>query len=252
MNDLRKRGGIMEEKRPIPEDALFFEYQFKFEDGTEQDIRIHLDPVTLEYIPERTLAGDEWTRLDHHQCNACPFEAGARADCPLALCIEDLVKVFQEKFSYERAEITVETNERTYFKKTTMQKGLSSILGILMVSSGCPVMAKLRPMVRFHLPFCSVLETTFRTTSTYLLGQFFLMQKGKAPDFTFQGLVDIYRDVNMVNKGMGDRIRSMAGKDASINALIVLDMFALDIPLSIEEHIKDLEPYFSPYLVAMA
>jgi Domain of unknown function (DUF6901) len=57
-------------------------------------------------------------------------------------------------------------NERSYFKKTTMQKGIVSLLGILLVSSGCPVMAKLRPMVRFHLPFASMLATTFRTTIT--------------------------------------------------------------------------------------
>jgi hypothetical protein len=74
-----------------------------------------------------------------------------------------------------------------------------------------------------------------------------LKRRGDDPDFTFKGLIDIYRDVNMVNKGMGDRIRAMAGKDASINALIVLDMFALDIPLSIDDQIKDLEPFFSPY-----
>jgi hypothetical protein len=233
--------------RPIPEDALFFDYRFKFEEGTEQAIRIHLDPVTLEYVPGKPLEGDEWTRLDQHQCETCPLKPEEHPHCPLALAIEDLVGVFLDHFSYETAEITVETNERTYYKQTTMQKGLSSILGILMVSSGCPVMAKLRPMVRFHLPFSSVLETTFRTTSTYLLGQFFLKRRGDDPDFTFKGLIDIYRDVNMVNKGMGDRIRAMAGKDASINALIVLDMFALDIPLSIDDQIKDLEPFFSPY-----
>jgi hypothetical protein len=237
----------MAEQRPIPEDALFFDYLFKFEAGEGQRIKIHLDPATLEYLPQEPLKGDEWTRLEHHQCATCPLEAAEYPHCPLALAVEDLVRVFQEHFSYERAEISVETNERNYFKQTTMQKGLSSILGILMVSSGCPVMAKLRPMVRFHLPFSSVLETTFRTTSTYLLGQFFLRSKGHEPDFTFTGLVDIYRDVNMVNKGMGDRIRSMAGKDAGINALIVLDMFALDIPLSIEEQIKELEAFFAPY-----
>jgi hypothetical protein len=128
-----------------------------------------------------------------------------------------------------------------------MQKGLSSILGILMVTSGCPIMDKLRPMVRFHLPFPSVLETTFRTTSTYLLGQFFLYKRGKEADFSFDGLVEIYRNVNIVNKGMSKRIRSMAGKDASVNALIILDIFAIGIPLRIEDQVAELEPFFRPY-----
>lgn len=231
----------------LPDDAVFFDYLFKFEDGTKTDIRIHLDPVTLEYLPQQSLTGDEWTRLEHHQCESCPLEPKDDPHCPLALAVEDLVNVFLEKFSYESAEITVHTNERTYFKDTTMQKGLSSIMGILMVSSGCPVMAKLRPMVRLHLPFSSVLETTFRTTSIYLLGQFFLKKRGKISDFTFEGLLEIYKHVNMVNRAMAERIRAMAGKDASVNALIILDMFALDIPLSIEEQIEEIEPFFSPY-----
>ncbi|MBW1705741.1 MAG: hypothetical protein JRJ86_11330 [Deltaproteobacteria bacterium] len=231
----------------ILDDAVFFDYLFKFEDGTEKEIRIHLDPVTLKYLPKQPLTGDEWTRLENNQCESCPIDPKTHPHCPLALAIEDLVSVFKEKFSYESAEITVYTNERTYFKDTTMQKGLSSIMGILMVSSGCPVMAKLRPMVRLHLPFSSILETTFRTTSTYLLGQFFLKKKGKISDFTFEGLLEIYKNVNMVNRSMAERIRSAAGKDASVNALIILDMFALDIPLSIEEQIEDIEPFFRPY-----
>ena len=39
----------------------------------------------------------------------------------------------------------------------------------------------------------------------------------------------------------------MAGKDASVNALVILDIFALDIPLSIDDQIGELEPFFSPY-----
>jgi len=230
-----------------PDDTVFFDYLFKFEDGTEKKIGIHLDPVTLEYLPQKSLTGDEWTRLENHQCESCPLDPKHDPHCPLALAIEDLVNFFQEKFSYETARISVHTNERTYFKDTTMQKGLSSIMGVLMVSSGCPVMAKLRPMVRLHLPFSSILETTFRTTSTYLLGQFFLKKRGKVSDFTFEGLLEIYKNVNMVNRSMADRIRSAAGKDASVNALIILDMFALDIPLSIEEQIEGIEPFFRPY-----
>jgi len=234
-------------QQPIPEDALFIHYLFQFEDETEHEIKIYLDPLTLQYLPQHPLPGDEWTRLGHHQCEGCPLDTDHHPHCPLALTIEGLVRTFIEKFSYEAAEITIETNERTYFKETTMQKGLSSILGILMVSSGCPVMDKLRPMVRIHLPFASVMETTFRTTSAYLLGQFFLQKRGKAPDFTFEGLVEIYKHVNMVNNGMAKRIGSMAGKDASVNALIILDIFAQDIPLTIEDQIAEIEPFFSPY-----
>jgi len=231
----------------MPEDVLFFDYRFEFEDGSKKGVRIHLDPDTLRYLPERALKGDDWTRLDFHQCETCPLDPRKTPDCPIALSIEDLVAVFRDKFSYEAAKVAVHSNDRTYLKETTLQKGLSSILGILMVSSGCPIMAKLRPMVRLHLPFSSVMETTLKTTGTYLLGQFLLKQKGRPADFSLEGLREIYRNVGMVNRGMARRIQEFSGKDASINALIILDIFALNIPLSLEAHILEIEPFFSPY-----
>tara|TARA_B100000686_G_scaffold86198_1_gene93073 strand:- start:90 stop:251 length:162 start_codon:yes stop_codon:yes gene_type:complete len=48
------------------------------------------------------------------------------------------------------------TDERCYVEHTTMTEAVSSLLGIYMVTSGCPVMDKLRPMVRFHLPLATV------------------------------------------------------------------------------------------------
>ena len=111
----------------IPESMLFFDYLFKFEDGEEHDFMIHLHPETLQYLPQEALIGDDWTRLEHCQCGHCPLDKEQAPHCPIALSIEGLVKAFRDKFSYERAKITVYTYERTYFKITTMQKGVSSI-----------------------------------------------------------------------------------------------------------------------------
>ena len=229
------------------EGMLYFKYLFKFEDGEEHDITIYLHPETLQYMPQQDISGNEWTRLEHHQCENCLLDPQENPHCPIALSIEGLVREFSEKFSYEEGDMTVHTKDRSYFRHTTMQKTVSSLMGILMVSSGCPIMDKLRPMVRFHLPWATVLETTFRTTSTYLLGQFLLQAADREFDFSFSGLVDIYKGVNTVNKGIAKRIGSMAGKDASINALIILDIFAVDIPLSIEEQVGELRPFFQSY-----
>ncbi len=200
-------------------ERLFFDYVFKFEDGEEHLFTVNLDPETLRYLPQEPLKGDNWTRLEHNQCENCSLDPEHDRDCLVALSIKDLAKDFAEKISYETADVTVHTNERSYFKKTTMQKGIASLLGILMVSSGCPVMAKLRPMVRFHLPFASILETTFRTTSTYLLGQFFPKDPDKTSDFSFEGLVETYRNINMVNKAIAKRLHSIAGEDATKKCL---------------------------------
>ena len=229
------------------QDALYFEYRFTFQDGSFTNISIQLDEKSLAYIPQRVLAPDSWTHLDFCRCSVCPLDVRTSPHCPIALSIKDLVAEFGNRVSYEEAEVEVVTRERCYYEKTTLQRGLSSILGILMVTSGCPIMDRLRPMVRFHLPFPTVLETTFRTTGTYLLGQFFLKNRGLPADFTFQGLVEIYRGVKGVNKAIASRIRSLSRKDASVNALIMLDLFAVDVPLSIEDQIADLEPFFHTY-----
>ena len=145
----------MEEQTKVPEDKkqgkrstqsgnqkhkLFFYYLFQFEDGEKQRFAIFLDPVSLQYLPQRPLKGDEWTRLDHEQCENCPLNPEEVPHCPVALSIKDLVSEFRDKISYNEAKITIQTVERAYFKKTDLQKGISSIMGILMVSSGCPIM----------------------------------------------------------------------------------------------------------------
>lgn len=71
--------------------------------------------------------------------------------CPIAARVVDLVESFRDSVSYEEVTVTVETAERSFRSRTSLQKGLSGILGIYMVSSGCPVVNKLRPMVATHL-----------------------------------------------------------------------------------------------------
>ncbi len=228
-------------------EPLLFIYKFAFREGREKVIRIALEPDTLQHIPLKAPVPDSWTRLTSSRCPVCPLDPGETPHCPVALGIRDLVLDFRDRTSHEEVDVKVETSERIYFERTSIQRGLSSILGILMVTSGCPVLDKLRPMVRFHLPFPSLQETAFRATSAYLLGQFFLKKRGLEADFTLNGLVEIYNRIKVVNKAMADRIRALRGKDANINALILLDAFAMDIPFTIEERIAELEPLFHTY-----
>lgn len=230
--------------------TLVFDYCFIFEDGSTKQIPVHLDPETLSYLSRGKESPDGWSRLEFHQCTICPFDPESVPHCPIALSIRDLISEFRERISHERVEVRVKTNERTYYENTSIQRGLSSILGILMVTSGCPVMDKLRPMVRFHLPFPSMMETICRSTSIYLLGQYFLMKRGWTPDFTLKGLADTYRKVKLVNEAMASRLRALNMKDAGVNALIILDLFAMDVPMSIEDQVSDLEPFFQTYFNA--
>ena len=237
----------MLKETPMPAGKeLAFKYYFMFEDGTRATYEICLDQGTLLLKPERKIQSSSWTRLEHHKCNNCPLNESDHADCPLALNLSAVVPRFSKMFSYEKVNVLVETETRTYSKNTTLQSGLSSMLGIYMVTAGCPIMDRLRPMVRFHLPFATIEETVFRSVSTYLLGQYFEHKKGRSPDLTLKGLMDGYQQIQMVNHGLAGRMRSIVDKDANLNALVVLDVFAKELPFSIESSLENLEYLFSP------
>ena len=95
-------------------------------------------------------------------------------------------------------------------------------------------MSKLKPMVRFHLPFASVQETINRSVSSYLLGQYFNYKEGKEADWDLAGLKQSYKEIQTVNYGMAGRLRSISAKDANVNALIILDIFAKEMPETID------------------
>ena len=97
--------------------------------------------------------------------------------------------------------MTVIVKERGYFKIGTLQEGLSPLLGIIMTTSGCPVMEPLKPMVRYHLPFASLEETVFRMVSMFLMAQFIRSQAGKQPEWQLDGLMKIYSGSKKIEQG---------------------------------------------------
>jgi hypothetical protein len=130
----------------------------------------------------------------------------------------------------------LETEEREYSKRTSLQKGVSSMLGIIMVTSGCPILNKLKPMVRFHLPFANIEETIYRAVSMYLVKQYFRKRKGLEPDWELQTLLNDYKEIHTVNQAFYKRLSFMKGKDANVNALIILDNFANYINFTLDSN----------------
>ena len=226
---------------------LRYLYKFQFDDGTQKKFELVLDEASLELIREDPDPKPEWTKLNYSQCENCPLPA-TEEYCPVAVSLAGLVETFHDAASYEAAMVTVETSQRTYFKKTTLQKGLSGIIGIYMSTSNCPITSKLRPMTRFHLPFANTIETFFRSISSYLTAQFLLMRRGEKPDWELEGLRDIYKEVNTVNKGMAARLHRATEKDANINAVVILHSFGDGITYFIESGLADLEPMFEVFL----
>ena len=162
----------------------------------------------------------------------------------VAVNLAAVVETFKDAVSFESTTVTVETAERIYEKTTTLQKGLSSIIGIYMVTSDCPVMDRLRPMVRFHLPFASVDETIYRAVAMYLVAQYFRMRSGRPPDWQLQHLADIYGEVAKVNAGMMERLRHASTEDANVNALTILSEQGEMIPMFLEGSLAEMEHLF--------
>lgn len=227
--------------------AIRFVYAFQFDDGTQKTFEILLDPFTLEFLSDKDAPKPEWTELTYHQCEQCPLGKEVK-HCPVAVNLSKVVHSFRDSRSFEHAVVTVSTAERNYVKDTTVQKGLSSIVGLIMVTSGCPAMDTLRPMVRFHLPFATALETFYRAVSMYLTAQYFVLQKGLQPDWQLKDLVEKYKAMSKVNKGMSERLSSASHKDANVNAVVILHSFGESVPYLIENGLAEIEHLFNGYI----
>lgn len=222
----------------------FFKYTFDFGNGEVKEFEIHLDKNTLKQKEPRLEEYPDWVELKNFRCPNCPLEPETNKYCPLAQNLSSLIPEFYNLPSYEEVVVTVETINRTYYKKTSLQSGVSSLLGIYMVSSGCPVMGKLKPMLFSHLPFASLDETQVRVLSIFLLGQYVKWKKGEKPDWEMTKLIDIYEDIRILNLHVCQKVANLEKKDTSINSIVILNNFADYVTFTIDENlIEEIEIY---------
>jgi hypothetical protein len=224
---------------------ITYRYSRAGQSGTTFALRFDSETSVLADLPS---TGPEWTALEVHQCANCPLTPEQNPHCPMALALMEPVARFGEVRSYSQVAVEVVTEERTVSFEGGAQDGISPLIGLLCAASGCPVTAPFRPMARFHLPFASELETVYRAASMYLLGQYFRAGKGSTTDLELNGLLDIYRNIEVVNRAMAKRLREAAREDSTVNAIVVLDLFAKTMPLAVEESLEDLRGLFDAYL----
>jgi hypothetical protein len=223
-------------------------YCFRMADNSRLDFKWELKPPDLGLkgnIPEQLPA---WTKLDFHQCSNCPLTVVTHLYCPLAANIVNVVQQFDGLISYEKVRIEIVTKERRISQRTTVQKGISSMLGLVIATCGCPHTEFFKPMARFHLPLASKEETVFRATSMYLLAQYYLKKECRIADFEFEGLTRIYHNIQIVNLAIAERLRAAAITDSSINAIVILDSYAQALPLAIEKSLAEIRPLFLSFL----
>jgi len=228
-------------------DDIEIQYCFKLDEHTIEVIDLCLDARTLDIVDNRT-EYPEWTRLEFHQCTHCPLDSETHPYCPVAISLASVTELFDNVFSHDEIDLEVITSERRVLQHTTAQRGISSLLGLLIATSGCPYTNYLKPMARFHLPLASEEETIFRAAGMFLLAQFFLRKQGKESDLDFAGLTKIYADLHTLNTMIAERLRSATRTDSSVNAVILLDMFTNMMPYVIEDHLDEIRHLFDSYL----
>ncbi len=217
-------------------EPLRFVYRFEFDDAPPKAFEVLLDPDSLELIrPESPAPPPDWTALEVGQCEGCPLHVQKDPVCPVATALVEVVEFFADAYSHEEALVTVVTRERTYSKRCALQIGISSLMGLIVPTSGCPVADPLRSLVPSHLPFATAYETIPRVAAHYLLQQYHREREGGAADWQLEGLAATYSQLEKLNHGLGARICSQQGKDASRNAVVHLGVFAGLINFSIGE-----------------
>ena len=233
---------------PSPTKPLSYTYRFTLSDGAAKEITVRLDPATLEIVAEPGGELPEWTRLGFHKCENCPLDEARHSHCPAAVRLVDVIDLFRERVSYEPTEVSIIGPTREYRASAPLQKGISGLMGLIMASSGCPILAKLRPMVETHLPFMTPEEATYRILSMYLLAQFFAAREGREPDWKLEHIAEFFADVKKVNDRFARRLRAVLKGDANVNALVILGALSTLTGLALEDDGLDrLQGIFNSY-----
>ncbi|HEY1172072.1 MAG TPA: hypothetical protein VGH19_11930 [Verrucomicrobiae bacterium] len=215
------------------------EYVFHFADGSQRQFKVFLNRTSTSEA--RTAAHPFWTALEFNQCVQCPLQDNGRNHCPPAVDLEEVIEVFKNVVSHEMVTVQVITGDRFYAKQCDVQTGLRALVALIMSTSGCPVLNRLRGLAKMHLPFASMQETTFRLVGAYLLRQYFIAQEGGKPDWKLGDLSQYMNELQEVNRTFKRRLDAAAQEDASLNVLGTLVYVAMGVADSIEYRLNDLK-----------
>jgi hypothetical protein len=136
-------------------------YVFQIDSGAEVRFDVDLNrPAPGGDLPD-------WTLLEKDQCPHCPLARTPGARCPAAADLVPLVQRFSALASIGTAEVRVVRSEYEVRKRTDTQTALSAMMGLILATSGCPILGRLRPLAQTHLPFASETETIYRIVTMY-------------------------------------------------------------------------------------
>ncbi len=179
-----------------------------------------------------------WTTLTTEQCPNCPLRDCAA--CPAAADLAPVVDALGGLASVDRLDVVVTQNNRETKQRVTGESAARAIIGLVMATSACPILGRLRPLALLHLPFATPQESTFRFAAAHLLRQFFA---GEHLDL--EGLRAQMQDLHIVNGAFAARIRAACRNDAIPNALTALFSLSLIVEDEAEMGLAGLRAIFA-------
>jgi len=225
-------------------DPITITYRIQFSDESTEVFDFNLDGETGNLTNNQVNSPPAWAELEYKQCSHCPLTPETNPHCPIALQLHNIIERFHETSSIDEVDLEVITEERIISQHVPLQRAIGSMLGLVSPTCGCPKMAYMKPMARFHLPLSTEEETAFRVTGMYLLAQNFLDES----DSHFDGLKEIYGDLHILNKAIASRLKTATESDSSKNAIALLDMYSNLVPMMIEDQLTELQSLFAAFL----
>lgn len=224
-------------------------YRFDFSDGQSKEFLVELEKPGLRMRSTPPAVLPSWTHLSHHKCSNCPLSEEHHPRCPVAVNLVGVVEAFADVISHEEADVEVITEARKYSARVNITHAVGSLIGIFMATSGCPIMDRLKPMVLTHLPFPTTEESIYRSVSMYFMAQYFRSKNGLVADWTLKNLPEFFEDINLVNQSFVKRLTTYVEKDASLNAVVLLNCFAMAARrLVANQRLEEVERLFEAHL----
>jgi hypothetical protein len=228
-------------------DAARIRYVIDLPDGSQTTLDFSFDPLDFALINAAPAEPPFWTALAFNQCANCPLNETEHPHCPAALQMATTLEPLKALISFDTVGVTVVQAERTLHAETSAQQALSSVLGLIMATAGCPWTDRLRPMARFHLPFASDAETLYRSVSMFLLAREITAQETSNG---YARLEELYENLHIVNRDMARRLGAATRTDPARNAIALLDSFTTLIPAALERSLDELKPLFAAWAAA--
>ncbi|WP_036300299.1 DUF6901 family protein [Methylomarinum vadi] len=226
---------------------LNYSYQFKLSDKAPVKIDLRIDKQTNTLLPPENADLPFWADLEYQQCPNCPLNSEESPHCPVARNLIPLIDICSLIESYAEMDVRITTFDRVISAHTSAQRAVSSVLGLIMATSPCPFTGYLKPMARFHVPLSSEEEAIYRTTSMYLLAQYFRSKRGLSHAYDINGLKTIYHDLQTVNRAMAQRLKAASKEDSAVNAVILLELLTRAVTWSIEDGLEEIAYLFESY-----